>query len=39
VEEEALTSRMSPLSIGPSMPVEVEKYMDGEIDEVFCLSL
>jgi hypothetical protein len=35
----ASTGRTSPLTVGPSMPTEAEKHMDGEIDAVFCLTL
>jgi hypothetical protein len=27
------------LTAGPSMTMEVEKHMDGEIDALFCLTL
>jgi hypothetical protein len=33
------TMRRSPLTIGLSMTAEVEKYMDGEIDALFSLTL
>jgi hypothetical protein len=26
------------LTVGPSMTVEAEKHMDGEIDALFCLT-
>jgi hypothetical protein len=29
----------SPLTVRPSMTVEAEKYMDGEIDALFYLTL
>jgi hypothetical protein len=35
----ALTTRRSPLMAWPSMTVEVEKHMDGEIDALFSLTL
>jgi hypothetical protein len=31
--------RWSPLMAGPSMTVEAEKHMDGEIDALFYLTL
>jgi hypothetical protein len=36
---DASTKRRSPLMVGPSMTVEAEKHMDGEIDALFSLTL
>jgi hypothetical protein len=35
----ASTMRRSPLTAEPSMTVEAEKHMDGDIDALFCLTL
>jgi hypothetical protein len=35
----ASTIRRSPLTTGTSMPAEVEKHMDSEIDALFRLTL
>jgi hypothetical protein len=35
----ASTTRRSLLTVGPSMTVEAEKHIDGEIDALFCLTL
>jgi hypothetical protein len=35
----ASTTRRSPLMAGPSMTVEAEKHIDGEIDALFPLTL
>jgi hypothetical protein len=37
--EKTSTERRSLLMARPSMPMEVEKHMDGEIDTVFHLTL
>jgi hypothetical protein len=35
----ASTMRRSPLTAEPSMTVEAEKHMDGDINVLFCLTL
>jgi hypothetical protein len=36
---EGFNYKGSPLTVGSSMPAEVEKHIDGEIDALFCLTL